>query len=198
MRNTIVLITETELPDSDGEEDNIPFGQLMKKQKESVGVETEVGMKVAKQFEAGLFVGEVKAVTGKRGRCLYTILYEDGDGEDLNDKEYKQARALFLKKDDKMADIGDTNTETQDTLQSGGETEGSEYALSDDDDDDAGHKKKRKRVRSPGKEKEKSKRRTIVKEVETKGRKKKNQLSMWMPYYIRVPNQTLRTRLSHL
>jgi hypothetical protein len=167
-RNTIVLITETEpeteLPDSDGEEDNIPFGQLMNKQKESVGVETEVGMKVAKQFEAGLFVGEVKAVTGKRGRCLYTILYEDGDGEDMNDKEYKQARALFLKKDDKMADIGDINTETQDTLHSGGETEGSEFALSDDDDDDAGHKKKRKRVRSPGKEKEKSKRRTIVQE----------------------------------
>jgi hypothetical protein len=58
----------------------------------------------------------------------------------------------------------------------GGETEGSEYALLDDDDDDAGHKKKRKRVRSPGKEKEKSKRRTIVKEVETKGRTKKNSI----------------------
>ncbi len=74
MRNTIVLITETEaeteerqqasvteaieteLQDCDGEEDNIPFGQLMNKQKDSVSVETEVGMKVAKQFEAGLFM----------------------------------------------------------------------------------------------------------------------------------------------
>jgi hypothetical protein len=129
---------ETEVKDSDGEEDNIAFGQLMNKQKESVGVETEVGMKVAKQFEAGLFVGEVTAVTGKRGRCLYTILYEDGDGKDMNDKDFKQARALFLKKDDKMSDIDDTNT---DTLHSGGGTEGSEFAPSDDDEDNAGKKK---------------------------------------------------------
>jgi hypothetical protein len=38
-------------------------------------------------------------VNTERGRSLYTVLYEDGDGEDFNDRESKEARALFLKKD---------------------------------------------------------------------------------------------------
>ncbi len=55
-------------------------------------------VKVAKHFEAGLFIGEITAVSIKRGRNLYTVLYEDGDGEDMNDREYKEARALYEQK----------------------------------------------------------------------------------------------------
>jgi hypothetical protein len=94
--------------------------------------ETVVGMKVAKQFELGLFfVIEITAVTGKRGRCLYTVLYEDGDGEDMmmNNKEFKDARALFQKKKGKIAHIAQTLLdldETEgDTLHSGGKRCGS-------------------------------------------------------------------------
>jgi hypothetical protein len=65
---------------------------------ETAATETETAIqpvKVAKQFEAGLFIGEVTAVNIKRGRNLYTVLYEDGGGEDMNDREYKEARALY-------------------------------------------------------------------------------------------------------
>ncbi len=42
-----------------------------------------------------MFIGEITAVNTKRSRSLYTVLYEDGDGEDMNDREYKEARELY-------------------------------------------------------------------------------------------------------
>ncbi len=83
-----LIVPETELQDTPE-----------KAGKEATVTETCLGMKVAKQFEAGLFRGEITAVNTERGRSLYTVLYEDGDGEDFNDRESKEARALFLKKD---------------------------------------------------------------------------------------------------
>ncbi len=121
-------IPETELQDSDVEEDNIPFSELMEKRKtdkqqtivlitetedqvsepvvidevpsvtvkkttvtEATMTETVIQLvKVAKHFEAGLFIGEITAVSLNRGRNLYTVLYENGDGEDMNDREIVQ------------------------------------------------------------------------------------------------------------
>jgi hypothetical protein len=79
-----LIVPETELQDSPE-----------KAGKEATVIETFIGMKVAKQFEAGLFIGEITAVNSERGRCLYTVLYEGGDGEDMNDREFKEARELF-------------------------------------------------------------------------------------------------------
>jgi hypothetical protein len=52
-------------------------------------------VKVAKQFEASLFIDEITAVYIKRSRNVYTVLYEDGDGEEMNEREFKEAKALY-------------------------------------------------------------------------------------------------------
>jgi hypothetical protein len=57
--------------------------------------ETCVGKPVMKQFAEGLFKGEVKTATKKRGRYLYHVVYEDGDEEDLNDVEFIEAYELY-------------------------------------------------------------------------------------------------------
>ncbi len=135
-------------------------------------------VKVAKQFEAGLFIGKITAVNIKRGKKLYTVLYEDGDGEDMNDREYKEARSLYEQTKGASSTIVVTQTELEETeedpLHSGGETEGSEFAPSDDEEGKNRRKTKRQQRKSPEKEKEKTKRRKTIKEVETKGRKQKN------------------------
>ncbi len=124
-------------------------------------------MKVAKQFEAGLFRGEITAVNTKRGRSLYTVLYEDGDGEDFNDKEFKEARALFLKKDEATSNHGErVEYETEEIpLHSGGETEESDFIPSDDELEHNRKKKKLKKLHTPGKEKEKHLGRKLIKEA---------------------------------
>jgi hypothetical protein len=53
---------------------------------------------------------------------LYHILYDDGDEEDMDDKELTDVCAMF--KGQKL----------DDSEQSGGDTEGSDYAISDEDD----------------------------------------------------------------
>jgi hypothetical protein len=204
------------LQDSDVEEDNIPFSELMEKRKadkqqtivlitetedqvsepvvidevpsvtvtkttvtEATMTETVVQLvKVAKHFEAGLFIGEITAVSINRGRNLYTVLYEDSDGEDMNDREYKEARALYEQTQGVSGNTNETEKETEETkdeqLHSGGETEGSEFAPSDDEAHKIRRKTKRQKPKSPAKEKEKTKRRKTSKDVETKGRKQKN------------------------
>jgi hypothetical protein len=133
-------------------------------------------VKVAKQFEAGLFIGEVTAVNIKRGRNLYTVLYEDGDGEDMNDREYKEARALYEETKGISRKKVDTHTEIDEAedepLHSGGETEGSDFLPSDDELQQKRAKKRRKTLRSPEKEKEKTKRGKNSKEAEPKLRKR--------------------------
>ncbi len=59
--------------------------------------ERAVGQPVAKQFEAGMFVGKVERIENKRERCLYNIMYEDGDGEDMDENEYEDAWFLYTK-----------------------------------------------------------------------------------------------------
>jgi hypothetical protein len=56
-----------------------------------------VGQTVAKQFQTGLFIGKVERIEKKRGRCLYFIVYEDGDCEDLDEVEYEDAWFFFVK-----------------------------------------------------------------------------------------------------
>jgi hypothetical protein len=55
---------------------------------------------VAKKFEiAGkleVFKGTVQEVTELRKRRLYAVVYEDGDGEDLNETEFREACELFI------------------------------------------------------------------------------------------------------
>ncbi len=83
---------------------------------EATTIETVVQpVKVAKQFESGLFIGEITAVNTKRGRSLYTVLYEDGDGEDLNDREYKEARDLFEKTQGVSMNTTESEKETEET-----------------------------------------------------------------------------------
>ncbi len=94
----------------------------------------------------------------------------------MNDREYKEARELYEetkglsgKKDETKLDATD-----DEPLHSGGETEGSDFVPSDDELKKKGAKKRRKKLQSPQKEKKKTKGRTKSKEVETNGRKRKN------------------------
>jgi hypothetical protein len=105
------------------------------------------GVAVMKKFEAGMFAGKVESVTGKRGRFLYKVLYEDGDCEDMDDKEFQTVYLLFINKEEPLCEDGeDGDVELH---LSGGETEGSNYALSDEEE----RQKKRKRTRRPKKSK---------------------------------------------
>jgi hypothetical protein len=71
------------------------------KQEMIVGEEF-IGMSVAKKFDiAGkfkVFRGKVTEVTEQRKRRLYSVVYEDGDGE--NQSEFREACELFLSIDD--------------------------------------------------------------------------------------------------
>jgi hypothetical protein len=109
----------------DSEDDNIPIAQTRHKDKVTVVVEEEVssedgtvmpetgvlmtpklgllgrGTEVMRQFDEGLFVGTVQSYDRKTD--LYKILYSDGDGEDMDQKEYVYAYQLT------MANGGDAN-----------------------------------------------------------------------------------------
>jgi hypothetical protein len=89
----IVLITETEETEretSDVEEDNIPLSQTLDKIPTG---EMCIGLTVLKQFDEGLFKGTVTDAKKQRARYLYHVVYEDGDSEDLNEKEFMK---LFM------------------------------------------------------------------------------------------------------
>jgi hypothetical protein len=53
-----------------------------------------------------LFIGEVTAVNIKRGRNLYTVLYEDGAGEDMNDRDHKAEKTQGKNRSDKSDSTG--------------------------------------------------------------------------------------------
>ncbi len=150
----LIVPPETELQDSPA-----------KAGKETTVTETCLGMKVAKQFE-----GEITAVNTKRGRSLYTVLDEDGDGEDFNDKEFKEARALFLKKDEATnKHVERVEYETEEIpLHSGGETEESDFIPSDDEMEHNRKKTILKELHTPGKEKENKIGRKSIKEAKKK------------------------------
>jgi hypothetical protein len=182
-------ISETELQDSDVEEDNIPFSQLQTKTKadkpqpiEYVGeawkekfypfvfiTETEdqvsetvedttvvidevpsgetcVGKTILKEFGEGLFKGKVTTAMKMRGQFLYHVVYYDGDEENLNDQEFREAYDLFNKSgNEAVKTIIEHNYQDDsdnDNDKSGGEAEGSEYDMSEDE---AGNRKRKKR-----------------------------------------------------
>ena len=158
MSKTIVLITKTEEKSSDNEEDNIPFSVVQQARKEHTTIAIEVsltgeacvGKTVVKEFAEGLFKGTFMKAIKTRVRYLYHVVYEDGDEEDLNDKEFRQAYDLCNQKIsapleslvvDKSAKDSDNEIEN-----SGGETEVSEYDYSDEERDR--NKKKRRTGRS--------------------------------------------------
>jgi hypothetical protein len=73
---SIVIITETEESErqsSDVEEDNISLIQTSVKKDIEISGEASVGKIVMKQFEAGLFCGEVVSATKNRGRFLIML-----------------------------------------------------------------------------------------------------------------------------
>jgi hypothetical protein len=143
-----LIVPKTELQDSpkkDGQEATVTESTFT----EATETETVIEpVKVAKQFEAGLFIGEVTAVNIKRGRNLYTVLYEDGDGEDMNDREFKEARSLYEQTKGVRSKKVDTQTELEDT-------EGSEFVPSDDELQNKRAKKKTQDIAAPRKREEK-------------------------------------------
>jgi hypothetical protein len=68
--------------------------QILARKEEVTSGQSNVGKTVMKQFEAGLFCGQVVTAIKKRGRFLYHVLYEDGDEEDFNDQELQDALEL--------------------------------------------------------------------------------------------------------
>ncbi len=97
-----------------------------------------------KKFEAGFFKGRVTSAFKKRGRFLYHILYEDGDAEDMNDKELNEAYALLKRQTVEEHVVQDKSEE--DSENSGGETEGSDYAMSDEEERSRRKKKPKREV----------------------------------------------------
>jgi hypothetical protein len=111
-----------------------------------------------KQFAEGLFKGTVMPAIKQRGRYLYHIVYEDGDEEDLNDKEFKEAYDLCNEKNSiplQRLVVDNTAKDSDNEIDgSGGESEVSEYDSSDAERD----RNKKKRRTGPSKKlKEKAK-----------------------------------------
>jgi hypothetical protein len=127
--------------------------QASKKVKETTVVidgvpsgETCVGKTVLKEFAEGLFKGQVTTALKKRGGFLYHVVYDGGDEGDLNDQEFSEAYELFNKSGNETVKAiveqngqGDSDNNND---KSGGETEGSEYDMSEDE---AGDRKGKKR-----------------------------------------------------
>ncbi len=157
------------------EEDNVPFCTLLAKEKAGkIGKDVIqngdefIGMSVAKKFEmAGrleVFKGTVKEVTELQNRRLYAIVYEDGDCEDLNEQEFREACELFIaleNNDEEMPDTDDGKEEYN------SDVEISEYSCSDEEDSFLPPSKKR-RTKKQLKEAESKPRRKKSKEVDGK------------------------------
>jgi hypothetical protein len=172
MSNTIVLITETEelealvketdatfkdKEESDSDDDNIPVSQIlaMKTTKKTpvpmlLTGEACIGHMILKKFETGLFKGTVTRATKQRGRFMYHILYEDGDSEDMNDKELLEGHEMYNRQTETTFQtstyIESEDNAASDNEKSGGETEGSDYQDSDVEEQNKRKKKENWRV----------------------------------------------------
>jgi hypothetical protein len=154
----IVLITETETETEEQviatvEErivviDEVPTG------------ESCIGQKILKEFGEGLFKGSVTTAIKKRGRFLYHVVYEDGDEEDLNDKEFREGyELLHQSNNDTLKTVSEELAQEDsdnDNDKSGGDTEGSEYDMSEDEDRQRKRKKRRTKPIKSLKEKAKN------------------------------------------
>jgi hypothetical protein len=170
MSNTIVLITEAEKPeatvtdkeDSDSDDDNIiPVSQILanrtSKKTQVPTLQTGeacLGHMILKKFETGLFKGTVTSVTNQRGRFMYHVLYEDGDSEDMNDKELLEGHEMYNRQTETTFQTSTSFESDEDAgseiEKSGGDTEGSDYQDSDDEEQ---NKRKKKRKLAGGKPK---------------------------------------------
>ena len=138
------------------DEDSIPFSQLQRKKTVTVETaatkkqipqlqlgETCVGRMVLKQFETGIFKGTVMTVTKQRGRYLYNVVYEDGDAEDMNDKELLEGHDMYNRQTDKTFQISDGvendiktdgESDVSEGIRYSDHSEGSEYGDSNDEE----------------------------------------------------------------
>ena len=78
------------------------------------------------------------SATKLRGRYLYHVVYEDGDSEDMNDKELLKGHEMYNRQTEKTfqtSAIFDKHDEVEsENDNSGGETEGSAYGDSDEEE----------------------------------------------------------------
>ncbi len=129
--------------------------------------ETCIGKTVLKLIDEGLFKGTVMIATKRRGRVLYHVVYEDGDSEDVNDKELMEAYEMFKTRRDttlQTSVLSDVQEHSEnDTKISRGEAESSEYELSDEDNE-----------RNRSKQKQRTRHNKKLKEKDTNDRDKKN------------------------
>jgi hypoxanthine-DNA glycosylase len=57
-----------------------------------------MGLKVAKKFDSGNFIGQVVDVYADNdGEVFYNIVYEDGDSEDFNEQELQKGQDVYCK-----------------------------------------------------------------------------------------------------
>ena len=154
----IVLITETETETE---------AQVIATEEDRIVVLEEVptgesciGHKIMKEFGEGIFEGSVTPAIKKRGRFLYHVVYEDGDEEDLNDKEFREGYELLHQtKNDTLKTVSEELAQEDsenDNEKSGGDTEGSEYDMSEDEDRKRKLKKRRTKPIKSLKEKAKN------------------------------------------
>ncbi len=157
---TQLNIAEIYVPSSD--EDNVPIVQTIRAQvcpphKRIPKDKYAVGQLVAKRFDAGLFQGKVASIDKRRGRCLYHIIYEDGDSEDMDEMEYEDAWFLYIKTQNEEGNYPrreDTGSEMMCSDLEGSVHQNSEKEVTSKDEDrphnpspsprSKGHKRKRK------------------------------------------------------
>ncbi len=160
-------------------------------------------MTVLKQFDEGLFKGTVTDAKKQRARYLYHVVYEDGDSEDLNEKEFMKANNETAVDKDKGKSVDFVSDAEEE--HSGGETEGSEYGLSDEDDIRHSKKKRCTVQHSKLKEKDTNNRgNNVDKEEETPQTKYKNprsqskQSSIWKPIQSNIQNLKVLSKPSSM
>lgn len=72
-----------------------------KRKRNSTHLNQSVGLKVAKQFETGIFFGQVKEIYScgneNDGEVYYHIKYDDGDSEDFDEKELQDGVAFYCR-----------------------------------------------------------------------------------------------------
>ncbi len=194
----LVLITETEETErqtSDVEEDNIPLSQTLDKIPTG---EMCIGLTVLKQFDEGLFKGTVTDAKKQRARYLYHVVYEFGDSEDLNEKEFMKAYGLFKTNNETAVDKSKgTSVDVMSDAEeehSGGETEGSEYGLSEEDEIRHSKKKRRTVQHSQLKEKDTNNRgNNVEKEEETPKTKNKKSKKPIQSNILNLKRRTITT-----
>jgi hypothetical protein len=129
-----------------------------------------------KKIETGLFKGTVTSATKQRGRFMYHVLYEDGDSEDMNDKELLEGHDMYNRQTETTFQTSTSFESDEDAAsdndKSGDETEGSDYQDSEVEEQNK-RKKKRKLVGGKPKVQLKSRSKKTKEKKETPKRTRK-------------------------